>query len=133
MSFKAGIVVIVIMLSFVACLLPVNTLLAEQREVTVTVIPEGASDVQALPATAPSRSQWLVWFSITEETGTSGAEVILRSGTSVGGTMVVSPITLAPNESVRESFYGYGPYIGNGLYIDRVSGTTSIVVHSEKN
>jgi hypothetical protein len=65
-------------------------------------------------------------LSLMEATGTSPATVYLRDGTGPSAPLI-DTITLAPNESVRDS-YNPPRNFSTGLYLQVVSGTVSGVV-----
>lgn len=67
----------------------------------------------------------LMSFSCSESTGSAGAKFYLRDGTDSTGT-IVAIVTLAPGESVRDSFGPNGITLTAGLWLDRVSGTTEV-------
>jgi hypothetical protein len=66
----------------------------------------------------------LMSFSARETTTSAGAVLRLRDGS--GGT-ILATVSLAANESIRDSFTN-GIAYGTSLYLERVSGTTEVSV-----
>lgn len=85
-----------------------------------------ANQAGVAPADAPGR---LMGYAIRETSGTAGATVRLRSGTTVSGTPLGSGVTLAPNESVREWFGPTGINVPTAVFLERVSGATEVTVY----
>ena len=95
---------------------------------TSTVVASGTVDVQGIAATANLR---LVGFSMTEDAATAAAaELSLRHGTLVTDPEIFG-ITLAANESMRDWFSPDGIAVANGIFIDRVSGTTKMTLFTK--
>lgn len=72
----------------------------------------------------------LLGFSARESAGTpAAASFILRDGTSASGTPIVF-VNLAASETLNGDYGGInGIEFANGLYLDRVSGTTDLSVY----
>jgi hypothetical protein len=95
---------------------------------TVTREASGTGDHQTIGATAGLR---LMKITAKEDAGTPGlAEFIFRDGTSTAGTAIYF-CKLGSSESVRDDFGPDGLPCPNGLFLDRVSGTTDITVFTK--
>lgn len=70
----------------------------------------------------------LAGFSLRETTGAAPAVVELRDGNDNAGALV-SVVTLAAGESVRDWFGGDGPSFDYGLVVVRVSGNVDGAVY----
>ena len=91
-----------------------------------TPIASGTGDLQGKAAEADLE---LVGFSMVENAATpASARVRLHKGTA-NTDPVLFDVTLAPGESVRE-YFSFGIKAAEGIYIDRVSGTTQITLFS---
>lgn len=66
-------------------------------------------------------------FNITEMGGTS-AEVAIRDGSATGDVML--RIKLAAGEVAGEWFGPQGVMAASGLFVDRVSGTTEVILYA---
>jgi hypothetical protein len=105
----------------------IQSLLTLQGPATATAVASGTADAQVVAATTSLR---LVGFSAKENAGSpANAEFILRHGTSTAGTPLAF-VKLGPNESVRDWFGPGGKIASSGVFLDRVSGTTEVVVHT---
>lgn len=90
------------------------------------IVASGTGDAAAVAASTFLR---LVGFSAAESAGTAAAaEVILRHGTADTDELLVAPINLAANGFQAEMF-GAGIPAPNGIFVDRVSGTTTLVLY----
>lgn len=90
---------------------------------SITEVTSGTSDAQGVAATANLR---LIGFSCRENAGSpAAAEFILRHGTA-DTAPAIAFVKLAASGSVTQ-WLGFGG-IGcpNGIFVDRVSGTTHI-------
>ena len=88
-------------------------------------IASGTGDLQAVAATAGLQ---LMGFSITEDAATAAtARLRLHHGTANTDPELFD-VTLAPGESARE-FISEGIAVADGLYLDRVSGTTRLTLY----
>lgn len=88
-------------------------------------VASGTTDAQGIAAQAGLR---LMGFSVTEDAATAAAaEVALRHGTLATDTELFG-VTLVANESVREFFLLGGIDAPNGIFVDRVSGTTKLTL-----
>ena len=89
----------------------------------------GAHRVSCPVAAAPTGAQptlvanELKGYSFRETTGNTTALIVLRDGADATGDIVVE-IALQANESVRDWFGETGISVIDGLYVDRVSGST---------
>lgn len=92
---------------------------------TFTSLVSGISSVQGLDAASNRR---LLGFSITETASTPAtAQVILHHGTSNAGS-IISWVKLSANESTRDWYGDAGIGVANGLYVNRISGTTQVTL-----
>jgi hypothetical protein len=104
-----------------------QSLLTLQAPATATAVASGTADAQVIAATTSLR---LVGFSAKENAGSPAlAEFILRHGTSTAGTPLAF-VKLGPGESVRDWFGPGGQIASSGIFLDRISGTTELVVHT---
>jgi len=93
---------------------------------TPIVIVSGTGDVQGVVAAYNLR---LMGYSVAESASSSAAaEVILRHGTLATDALLTAPINLDAN--------GYGHFTCDimasaGIFIDRVSGETTVVLYVE--
>lgn len=88
-------------------------------------VASGTADVQGLTAKVYRR---LCGVSVTEDAGTAAAaEVILRHGTSTGGSELTG-IVLAANETKVFWFSDEGVSVPSGVFVDRVAGTTKLTL-----
>ena len=95
---------------------------------TLTEVDSGTGDVQGIAAADNLR---LVGYSITEDAGTpAAAELSLRHGTLATDPEIFG-ITLTADQSVREGLWKDGIGVPNGVFIDRVSGTTKLTLFSK--
>lgn len=86
---------------------------------------EASTDEAIAGAAANTR---LVGFSARETTGTAGSVFNIRHGTSNAGALLVT-VSLGVNESAREWYGPDGLAAASGIWLERVSGTTSAVVY----
>ena len=99
------------------------------------VVDAGAADSQAVPATpAGSDIQWVLWgFSAAETAGTAAtAECVLRHGNGPTSPILVAPMNFAADGFGYPTFFPVPLPVPNGIYVDRVSGTTTIVLYVDK-
>jgi hypothetical protein len=69
-------------------------------------------------------------FSTAETAGTAAtAEVVIRHGNSVSGKMLCAPMNFAADGFGYPTFYPYPIPCPNGIFIQRVSGSTTIVLY----
>lgn len=86
----------------------------------------GTGDVVMVAAAGNLR---LMGYSIKEDAASPAeAEAIIRFGATIAGAPLVH-INLGPNESVRDWFGPGGIGASGGLFLDRVSGTTDLVLY----
>lgn len=95
---------------------------------TATEVASGTADAQAVAASSGLR---LMGFGCKEDAAGT-AEFIIRNGTE-DTDPVLAFVTLTAGESVREYFGGEGLKADDGIFIERVSGTTHIVILSRGN
>jgi hypothetical protein len=104
-----------------------QSLLTLQAAATSTNAASGTADAQMIAATPSLR---LVGFTAKENAGSPAlAEFILRNGTSTAGTPVAH-VKLGAGESVRDWFGPGGISVAAGVYLDRISGTTDVTIHT---
>lgn len=72
----------------------------------------------------------LVGFSARETTGTAGAVFNIRHGTSNAGALLVT-VSLGVSESAREWYGPDGIAAASGIWLERVSGSTTFVGYSK--
>ena len=96
------------------------------------LVPSGTLDVAAVAAAYNLR---LIGFSVAETASVAAAaEVIIRHGTTDADDAVVAPINLDPDG------FGVFPTLGpgdgipcpKGIFVDRVSGTTTLVLYVDR-
>lgn len=96
---------------------------------TATAVASDTADVQGVAASAGLR---LLGFSCRENAGSpAAAEFIIRNGTAASDPPVAF-VKLAASESVREFMGDAGISCPNGIFIDRVTGTTEITIFSKQ-
>ena len=94
---------------------------------TPTAVAADTADAQGIVGTY---NLVLTGFSVAETAASAAtAEVILRHGTTSSAAMLVAPINLEAN--------GFGMYVcdppvivPNGVFVDRVSGNTTVVLYT---
>jgi len=93
------------------------------------VVASGTADVAAVTGAYNLR---LVGFSIAETASSAAAaEVVLRHGTSASDDPLVAPTNLAA-DGFGTFWYPPGIPCPNGIYVDRVSGTTTLVLYVDR-
>ena len=76
------------------------------------------------------RNLRLIGYSVSESASSAAAaECILRHGTSVSDPQLVSPINCNANGFGMFWLGGNGINCPNGIFLDRVSGNTTLVVY----
>lgn len=89
-------------------------------------VASNTADEQAIAAATGLR---LVGWSVTEGAATpSDARIRLHHGTANSGPELFD-VTLSPGESAREWFDLGGIAVPNGVFVDRVSGTTRLTLY----
>lgn len=102
-------------------------LLAIQAPATAAAAASGTADVQIVAAATSLR---LVGLTAKESAGSpASASFVLRHGTSTAGTPLVH-VNLGAGESVRDWFGPGGMVASSGVYLDRLTGTTDVTVHT---
>lgn len=102
--------------------------------ILVTGAASGASTFDAGPGTndeaivAPTTGLRLMGFSCYETTGSAGSAFLLREGTSNAGGARYA-VTLGPNESRGEWFGPDGIASPGGIWLERTTGDTQMLVH----
>jgi len=95
------------------------------------VVESGTTDVQAVAAADAGWTLKLCGWSISEDAGSTAA-VVIRDGTSASGTPAVAPINCAANGFGMWGISNQGIPCPNGIYVDRVSGTTTVVLYVDR-
>lgn len=91
------------------------------------VVASGTGDVAPVSGTAYNRR--LKGFSVAETAGTAAAaEVIIRHGDDDADPQLVAPINLEAN-GFGVFWFHEGIPCPNGIFIDRVSGETTLVLY----
>ena len=86
-------------------------------------------DVQGVGA---GESLKLMGFSVAETASTAAAaEVVLRHGTGSGDPLLVAPINLKADGFGNPWFGDKGVDCQNGIFVDRISGNTALVLYVE--
>jgi hypothetical protein len=94
-----------------------------------TRVAKGSSGVAAVGA---AYNQILAGFSVAETADSpAAAEVVLRHG-SVSGDEIVPPMNLAADGFGFFWMGEKGIQCPNGIYVDRVSGTTTVVLYTHR-
>ena len=94
-------------------------------------VTSGTGDVQAVAAADAGWTLKLCGFSVSEDAG-STAEVVIRDGTSNSDTPAVAPINCAASGFGMWGISNQGIPCPDGIYVDRVSGTTTVVLYVDK-
>jgi hypothetical protein len=103
------------------------TLPVDNGVLTSTKVTSGTGNAQGIAATANMR---LCGFSAREKAGSAAAASFnLYAGTDNTGTLL-AVIELAADGSVQHSFPAGGLNAAAGIYVERVSGTSEIVLHT---
>lgn len=98
------------------------------RYATLNNVDSGTGDVQGVAANSYLA---LIGFTVAETAGTAAAaEVILRHGTTASAPILVGPINLAADGFNSYWFGEYGIYCPNGIFVDRVAGTTTLQIYT---
>lgn len=100
-----------------------QSLVTLQAAATSTFIVSGTADASIAAATPGLR---LLGYGV-KENAAAAASLIIRHGTSTAGTPLV-PMSFGANESVRDWFGPGGIACPNGLFLDRVTGTTEVTI-----
>ena len=96
-------------------------------------VASGTDDVQGLTASGGDKDAFarLCGFSIAETAESAAvAEVILHHGTSSSGARIMAPINLAA-DGFGTFWYPPGIPVPQGIYVNRVSGTSELVFYVE--
>ncbi len=94
---------------------------------TPVAVAAGTGDAQIVNA---RRGLRLRGFSCAETASSAAAaEFILRHGTSTGDPQLVSPVNLNANGVGFPWFGTHGIDCPDGIFLDRISGNTSLVVY----
>lgn len=70
------------------------------------------------------------WHANEDATTAAVAEFVIRNGSSTAGDPVI-PVNLAANGSDHEWFGPMGVVFSQGVFLDRLSGTTTVTVFIE--
>ncbi len=94
---------------------------------TPTAVASGTADAQAVAAATALR---LMGYSVRESAGTPAVAALnLRHGT-LDSDPLVELIELAADESYGMWFGPNGIDVPNGVFVERVTGETEIVIHT---
>jgi hypothetical protein len=104
-------------------------LLVAKLTTAVAAVSYGTGTANVAPVAPADATGRLVGYAVRETTGTAGAQVRFRSGTTVSGTTLGAGVTLAANESVREWFAPNGINVPTAVFLERVSGSTEVTVY----
>lgn len=96
--------------------------MAIEKAATIAAVASGTAGVQGVAATSGLR---FAGFSAKEDTGTAAATFVIRHGTSNTGTPIAF-VSLAAGAVVTQFFGETGLYAPNGIFIDRLTGTTEL-------
>jgi hypothetical protein len=98
------------------------------KAATAAPVASGTADVQGVAASPNLR---LVGWSVTEDAATAAAaQVRLTHGTATTDPELFD-ITLAADQSTREFFGPDGIAVPNGVFVDRVAGTTKLTLFTK--
>ena len=87
----------------------------------------GTADIQAL---VPGDALRLMGFSVAESASSAAAaEVVLRHGESSSAPLLTAPINLDANGIGFPRLPSNGIECQSGIFVDRVSGNTSLVLY----
>jgi hypothetical protein len=92
------------------------------------VVASGTGDVAAVAA------KWnlkLVGFSVSEDAGATAA-VEIYDGVSSSGELALAPINLAANGFGMWGIARQGIPCHNGIFVNRLSGTTTVVLYIDR-
>jgi hypothetical protein len=93
----------------------------------IVEVPSGSGDGVAC---YPDPKLILHGFSSAESAGSaSTAEVVIRHGVGSSGQMVCAPINFAADGFGYPTFFPHPVPCPNGIFIDRVSGSTTIILY----
>lgn len=98
----------------------------DPAHVAATAVDAGAEATTDEAIAAAAAGTRLIGFSARETTGSAVAVFNLRHGTSNAGALLVS-VSLGKSESAREWYGPDGLAAASGIWLERVSGTTSVV------
>ena len=93
---------------------------------TPTTVPSGTGGVAAVAAAA---GLTLIGYAVLE-TADGNAGVKIHHGVDNTGPLLDVPQALAANQLARVWFGGSGPSCPNGIYVERTSGTTELVLYT---
>lgn len=97
-------------------------------QMTATPIASGTTDAQAVAATLGLR---LMGYSVKENAGSPDvATLVVRNGTTSGDTAIVN-INLAASGSDTQWYGPQGVPVDAGVFIDRLTGESTIVVYTQ--
>ena len=91
------------------------------------VVASGSTDVAAVTGAWNLR---LCGWSVSEDGGLTAA-VTIRNGTDATGYAVVAPINLAANGFGMWGISNQGIPCPNGIFINRTSGTTTLILYTD--
>jgi len=92
-----------------------------------------ASGTASVIAMQPDPMLVLWGFSMAESAGTaSTAEIIIRHGINVQGQELAAPVNFASDGFGYPTFFPVPIPVPNGVYIQRVSGETTVVLYYDR-
>jgi hypothetical protein len=74
---------------------------------------------------------WGVAFSETAGSA-STAEIVLYHGTDTSGEMLLPPVNFAADGYGYPTFFPKGKFCPNGVYLERVSGETTVLIYYDR-
>ena len=92
------------------------------------VVASGTGDSAAVGAHAFLR---LCGWSVSEDAGVTAA-VSIRHGTAATDPLLVAPMNLAANGFGMWGISNQGIPCPNGIYVDRTSGTTTVILYVDR-
>lgn len=96
-------------------------------DITITAVAAGTAGTQGVSATANMR---LMGFVVRESAGTPAVATLnIRHGTTNSDT-VLAPISLVASTTIPAWFGNMGIPCASGLYVDRVSGNTTVTFYT---
>lgn len=98
----------------------------QQQPAKPNYIAAGAGDVYAVQYDCALKG-----WSIAESTGAAGASFYLRDGIDATGP-IVAIVKLAANESSREWFGLQGIQFKTGIFVDRLTGSSELVLFTDR-
>jgi hypothetical protein len=96
----------------------------------IKTVGSGTASVIAL---SPDPMLILWGFSMAETAGTAAtAEIVIRHGITVAGDMLAAPVNFASDGFGYPTFFPMPIQVPNGIFLQRVSGETTVVFYYDK-